>query len=230
MRLRIAEVFRSIQGEGIWAGTPSVFVRVSGCNLRCTWCDTPYASWNPEGPILTVEEISEQVRHVQDGATHLVLTGGEPMVFDAIIQLAQQLKHDGFTITIETAGTAYQDLPCDLMSISPKLANSTPGGEWKDRHDEARTNTVALTQLILNYNHQLKFVVGDDFEADLREIDLLLARLPTVEGSRILLMPEGTDVATIQRRLPYLEKTAFERGWGTSPRLHIQMFGNTRGT
>jgi 7-carboxy-7-deazaguanine synthase len=152
------------------------------------------------------------------------------MMFDAIVPLAQQLKQNGFTITIETAGTVYQDLPCDLMSISPKLANSTPDGDWKERHDKTRTDIATLSRLVHDYDHQLKFVVGDGFESDLKEIDELLASLPAIDGSRILLMPEGTDTKTIERRNPILEGIAQERGWGTSPRLHIQMFGNTRGT
>ncbi|WP_436440803.1 radical SAM protein, partial [Enterococcus faecium] len=78
--LRISEIFASVQGEGIWVGIPSVFVRVSGCNLRCVWCDTPYASWNPEGPILELEDILTQIETYK--IDHVVLTGGEPMLFD----------------------------------------------------------------------------------------------------------------------------------------------------
>ena len=130
-RLRIAEIFGSVQGEGIWVGVPSVFVRVSGCNLRCAWCDTPYASWNPEGPTLTVTEVLRRVEEYR--INHVVLTGGEPMLFDPIEDLARKLKDRNNTITIETAGTIVRDLPCDLMSISPKLANSTPNAEsgWR---------------------------------------------------------------------------------------------------
>src|SRR5687768_3452828 len=122
-KLRIAEIFESIQGEGIWLGTPSTFVRVSGCNLRCVWCDTPYASWIPEGPTMSIDELLEKVRPT---ISHVVLTGGEPMLFDPIEELARRLKERGHIITIETAGTVYRELPCDLMSISPKLTHSTP--------------------------------------------------------------------------------------------------------
>ncbi len=167
-KLRIAEIFHSIQGEGIWMGTPSVFVRVSGCNLRCVWCDTPYASWSPEGPTLTVSEIASKVASYDCG--HVVLTGGEPMVFEPIVELAQNLKDLGKAITIETAGTVYRDVPCDLMSISPKLSNSIPpDAEWHDRHDSTRLNFEVLERLVGNYNSQVKFVIANQ-ELDVPEI------------------------------------------------------------
>jgi 7-carboxy-7-deazaguanine synthase len=232
MRLRIAEVFRSVQGEGLWSGTPSVFVRVSGCNLRCVWCDTPYASWSPEGTVLTVEDTARQASAIAEGATHVVITGGEPMMFDAIVPLAELLQSEGFRITIETAGTVYQGLPCDLMSISPKLTNSLPPREsgWRERHEKTRMKTAVLSRLVLDYPYQLKFVVGDDPSQDLQEVDQLLSQLPSLDPSRVLLMPEGTDVETLRRRMQTLEPLARQRGWGTSPRLHIEMFGNVRGT
>jgi len=122
--MKISEIFYSIQGEGMLAGVPSVFVRTSGCNLRCTWCDTPYASWKPEGDDLPLDAILSDVRLRR--ATHVVVTGGEPMIQDEIVRLTERLKELGLHITIETAGTVYQPVICDLMSISPKLANSTP--------------------------------------------------------------------------------------------------------
>ena len=230
-KLRIAEIFASIQGEGIWAGTPSAFVRVSGCNLRCVWCDTPYASWNPEGPTLAMNEIVAEV--AQLGVEHVVVTGGEPMLFDAVEPLAGQLRAGGHTITIETAGTVFREVQCDLMSISPKLSNSTPGVEtgWAERHEAARTNLDALSRLILGYNCQLKFVVDpDDGLCDEQEIDALLSQLPPVKPDRILLMPEGRDSQTLARRMQALVPLAIKRGWRLSPRLHVDLFGNTRGT
>jgi 7-carboxy-7-deazaguanine synthase len=230
--LRVAEIFRSVQGEGLWAGTPSVFVRVSGCNLRCVWCDTPYASWSPEGPVMSVDEIVSRVSELRDGADHVVLTGGEPMLFDPIVPLAERLKDDGMTITVETAGTVYRDLPCDLMSVSPKLSNSTPPSEsgWRKRHEIVRASIAVLCRLIEEYSCQVKFVVGDNPERDVAEIDALLERLPLIEPSRVLLMPEGTDVKTLRQREPVLHGIVGPRDWGVSPRLHIEMFGNTRGT
>jgi 7-carboxy-7-deazaguanine synthase len=228
-KLRIAEIFHSVQGEGIYLGVPSVFVRVSGCNLRCIWCDTKYASWDPEGPVLGVSEILGRVSEF--GTNHVVITGGEPMLFDGVVELASELKQRGHTITIETAGTVYQSVACDLMSISPKLANSTPvGHEWSERHEERRSNVSVLSQLMGAYVYQLKFVVGRDIEADLSEIEALLGLLPAVRPDRVLLMPEGRDSGELKANLRLLVGAVMERGWRLAPRLHVDLFGDTRGT
>src|SRR5688572_2622448 len=123
--MRISEIFYSLQGEGELTGVPSVFIRTSGCNLRCTWCDTKYASWTPEGENLSVDDLMEKVASFP--ARHVVLTGGEPMVAPELPELAQRLREAGLHITIETAGTvAPGGIACDLASLSPKLAHSTP--------------------------------------------------------------------------------------------------------
>lgn len=223
--LRIAEIFTSIQGEGIWVGQPSTFIRVSGCNLRCVWCDTPYASWNPEGPVLSIDEIVDQVI-----CEHVVLTGGEPMLFDGSTELCQKLREKGHTITVETAGTIYRELACDLMSISPKLANSDPIGDgWEVRHRETRANRDSLTQLAEHYNCQWKFVVNPEANLDeqIKEIEEIIAPLA---ASQVLLMAEGTDANTLHHRERILVPVCIEKGWRLSPRLHVDLFGNTRAT
>lgn len=228
-KLRIAETFTSIQGEGILAGVPSVFIRVSGCNLRCSWCDTPYASWHPEGEVVGVESLVRDA--LRPGIRHVVITGGEPMLFEPVVELATGLKHGGAVITIETAGTVFRSLPCDLMSISPKLANSTPDDpHWGPIHEGARTNLEVLSALVLTYPYQLKFVVDPERSEDFAEIDRLIARLPALDSDRILLMPEGRDRATLLKRLQALVPVCSSRGWRLSPRLHIDLFGDTRGT
>lgn len=231
-RLRIAEIFSSIQGEGIWVGTPSTFVRVSGCNLRCAWCDTPYASWRPEGPVLTIGQIVEQV--AQEKIEHVVLTGGEPMLFDAIEPLAKLLREEGHTITVETAGTVFRRVECDLMSISPKLSNSTPdeaaGPGWRARHESLRKNLAPVRQLLGAYECQLKFVVNPEAGSrDLDEVRETLAVLP-VGRAPVLLMAEGTDSETLARRQRLLVEPCMREGWRLTPRLHVDLFGNTRGT
>lgn len=231
MKLRISETFESIQGEGIWAGIPSQFVRVSGCNLRCVWCDTPYASWNPEGPIRTVEDIAEQC--IASPIQHVVLTGGEPMLFEGIKLLTQILRDHEKVITIETAGTVYQDLHCDLMSISPKLANSTPSQFpiVAKKHEGMRINLESLTSLISQYPTQLKFVVNPDQGLeDIEEILNLLSQLPKISQERVILMPEGTNSSDLWRRATLLVETCMSHGWRLSPRLHIDLFGNKKGT
>jgi len=227
-RLRVAEVFTSIQGEGIWAGVPSTFVRVSGCNLRCVWCDTPYASWEPEGPVRDVAEIVGDVRLA--GVRHVVVTGGEPMLFEPTVVLTQQLKAAGHVITVETAGTVFRKLPCDLMSISPKLANSTPpeSSGWAARHEETRKDLEPLRRLIDTYDVQLKFVLTSESDAD--QVDELLARLPHVPVDRVLVMAEGVTSAVQHTRMKELAPVCLRKGWRLSPRLHIDLFGNKKGT
>lgn len=228
--LRIAEIFSSIQGEGIWTGVPSTFVRLSGCNLRCAWCDTRYASWEPSGDVSSVDEILATVRALPN--KHVVLTGGEPMIFESVELLSHSLQRQGHMITIETAGTAYKNVSCDLMSISPKLRNSTPDVQtgWAERHESTRTNLVALNQLTAQYDHQLKFVVNPETGDDLKEIDELLAQLPSHNSDRVLLMPEGVDPEVVRRRALALVPLCIERGWRLCNRLHIELFGNTPGT
>ena len=227
--LRVAELFTSIQGEGVWAGTPSTFVRVSGCNLRCKWCDSPYSSWLPEGPVRDVDEIVDDVSRA--GIEHVVITGGEPMLFDSVSVLAENLHAKGHVLTIETAGTIFRDLPCDLMSVSPKLAHSTPEGEWRSRHESTRLNLDVLRRLSERYSCQFKFVVNPDSGlGDIGEIEALVKELPSLVPANILLMAEGTDPETLARREKLLVPALLERGWRLSPRLHIHLFGNSRGT
>lgn len=228
-KLRIAEMFSSIQGEGVWAGVPSTFVRISGCNLRCQWCDTPYASWSPEGDHWSVPQIIESVN--SRGVEHVVVTGGEPMLFEAVEELVGGLKGNGHVVTIETAGTVFRKMECDLLSISPKLANSTPPGEWADRHEKIRTNLEPLAQLIAWHNFQLKFVVKiDDGSKDIDEVRQILEALPPIEKARIMLMAEGTDAASIHEAERKLVPYVIEHGWRLCPRWQIDLFGNTRGT
>jgi len=179
---------------------------------------------------MRVNEIVEQVSRAQ--ISHVVLTGGEPMLFDPIEDLAGALKDKGHTITIETAGTIYRSLPCDLMSISPKLSNSTPVDEpvWKARHESIRINATVLQALIDEYEYQLKFVVNPEEGDDLFEIEDVLDELKRVVPSKVLLMPEGTDTETLQRRSRLLVEPVMARNWRLTQRLHIDLFGNTKGT
>jgi len=229
--MRIAEIFHSIQGEGLLAGVPSIFIRTSGCNLRCHWCDTPYASWKPEGPEMSVEEILEKI--TEWNCDHVVLTGGEPMIAPDLPELATVLKKQNKHITIETAGTIFPNgIPCDLASISPKLSNSTPSPErgpaWAKKHDSTRLQPEVIAEWIRKYPVQLKFVVSS--ENDLAEIKHLLSRLPPVPLHQILLMPEGIDVKTLAARSPWLVDICKREGFRFCPRLQIELFGHTRGT
>jgi 7-carboxy-7-deazaguanine synthase len=233
----VAETFLSIQGEGKRTGVPSFFIRASGCNLRCGWCDTPYASWSPEGGAVAIAELVRLAK--ASNAPDAVLTGGEPMMFPGIEPLSRALRDAGLHITIETAGTIHRSpgaLACDLMSISPKLSNSTPvegdprdpGGAWRQRHESRRFNLPALQSLIDGYpQRQLKFVVAAP--VDLAEIDSLLAQLRGWTRDDVLLMPEGVTVPCPQD-IAWLVTECTTRGWRVCPRLHIALFGNKRGT
>jgi 7-carboxy-7-deazaguanine synthase len=226
--LKISEIFYSIQGEGTLAGVPSVFVRTSGCNLRCTWCDTPYTSWQPEGEDLSMEQIVEAVR--QHPAHHVVITGGEPMIAPQIVELTKQMRALGHHITIETAGTVYHPVMCDLMSISPKLKNSTPherdGGRWAAQHDRLRIQPEVLKKLMAHCEYQLKFVVSAP--DDLPEIRALAQTLHAGPG-RVLLMPEGIDSETLRQRGQWLVEVCKTEGFRFSPRLHVELWGARRG-
>lgn len=229
----ISEIFYSIQGEGELTGVPSVFIRTSGCNLRCSWCDTKYASWNPEGDETPLADIVGKVGSFP--ARHCVLTGGEPMAARGIAALAAALRGEGRHITIETAGTIPPNgIACDLASISPKLSNSTPAagtisGAWRERHEAARLQPEVLRQWIDAYSFQLKFVI--ETAGDVSEMEVLLAQIDRpIPPSKVLLMPQGTDPRTLRDRDETLVELCLRRGYRYCNRLQIELFGNTRGT
>ena len=221
----IAEIFHSIQGEGSLVGVPSVFVRASGCNLRCAWCDTPYTSWHPEGDDWTLARILAEVDTYP--ARHVVVTGGEPMIAREIVELTRGLRAGGRHITIETAGTVFAPVACDLMSISPKLANSTPAGEWAERHERLRIQPDVVRRLMADYDYQLKFVVTQPEDlAEVRD----LTRALDADAAKVILMPEGIDAAVLRERGVWLAETCKQEGFRFSPRLHVELWGNRRGT
>ena len=178
---------------------------------------------------MTVDAILAEVDRL--GMPHAVLTGGEPMLFDAMEDLARGCRARGLKITVETAGTIHRALACDLMSISPKLAHSTPDDPvWGPRHERERLKPDVLQRLIDDYDYQLKFVVDPEKGDDLGEIENLLARLKGVDPQRVLVMPEGVVAETLHRRARLLVEPCMARGWRLSPRMHIDLFGDKRGT
>lgn len=230
----IAEIFSSLQGEGELTGVPSVFVRASGCNLRCAWCDTPYASWAPEGRQMTVEEIFSAVT-AERGPRHVVLTGGEPMIAPGMAELAGRLRAEGYHITIETAATvAPAAIACDLASLSPKLLNSAPDATrhagWRKRHEATRWQPAVIRDwLDGGYAYQFKFVVASP--ADLEEIEGMLRAVDRpIPAAKVMLMPEGTSLETLRSRAAWLVDACKAKGYRYAHRLHIELFGNRRGT
>lgn len=228
--MQIAEIFRSIQGESTYAGLPCIFVRLTGCNLRCVWCDTPYTSWRPEGKNWTIEKILREVGKYP--ARHVVVTGGEPLLAPELGELTAALHGRGAHITIETAATIFKPVAGDLISMSPKLSNSTPwkraGGRFAALHEEGRLKPDVIGQFLKRYDCQLKFVV--ERRGDFAEIRRLLAKLEPVEPARVLIMAQATTRAALTAKAGWIVKLCLKHGYGYSPRLHIDLFGNRRGT
>jgi len=243
------EIFRSIQGEGRSAGEVRTFVRLSGCNLHCTWCDTPY-TWNwrgtkwphykdaPGAPHkfdrdaetieMSVEEVAEAVEAVEaPPAPGVVLTGGEPLIQgSALIELIARLKRadPALLIEIETNGTITPSAALaeavDLFMVSPKLAHAG------DRPALA-LRPAALAAFAALKSAWFKFVLRE--ASDLDEIAASAVRFG-IPSERIMVMPEGTDSATLRAREARLRAPAEAAGYAWSDRLHIHLYGDTRGT
>jgi len=202
--MRISEIYTSLQGEGLLAGTPSTFVRTSGCNLRCVWCDTPFTSWKPEGGDLSVGAVLEAV--VARPPRHVVVTGGEPLLVDEIPELCGLLGRAGYHVTVETAGSVppagAAGRLCDLVSISPKLASSTPPadtpGGWAERHEAARRRDDVLRSL--------------------------------VDRGRVFLMPQARTPEELAERSGWLVAECDRLGFRYAPRHHLSWYGGRRGT
>ncbi len=228
--MKISEIYKSIQGEGRLTGTDSVFVRASGCNLRCWFCDTPFTSWHPEGYDLGVDEIV--ARCEEWDCPHVVVTGGEPMLFAELIPLTEALRSSGRQITVETAGTLYLPVKCDLMSISPKLAGSGPSASeharWHHRHERSRHAPEVIRRLTGEFDYQLKFVINTPADCDL--VEDYLAEFSHVERWRVWLMPQGTEPEQLAQRTEWLLPYCEQQGLTFCPRRQIEWFGPVRGT
>jgi len=226
--MRVNEIFYSLQGEGFLAGVPSVFVRLAGCPLRCRWCDTKYA-WDKEaGAHYSIEKIVQSVQRWP--CKFVVITGGEPMINSELPQLTQKLKKSGKYITIETVGIAFmQGLACHLMSISPKLSNSTPAEpELAAIHEDSRLDIVVLGELIGNYKYQLKFVV--DSQDDLPEIQQTVEEIGNVDLEKVMLMPQARTRDELLAKSPMVADMCKRTGFAFSPRLQVMLWNNERGT
>jgi len=234
--LPINELFYSLQGEGTLAGMPSVFIRTSGCNLRCWFCDSYHTSWEPTHAWLDIETIIDRVNEYEQ-AEHVVVTGGEPLMHEQTVALLDQLSAAGYHTTVETNGTIYRDTAIDLASISPKLASSTPtpakdpngDGEWAQRHEDRRIDLDALSQLVERYDIQLKFVVTS--QDDMPEINQVIDQLRQqtavpIRDSDVLLMPEGATRDRIAETRQVTAEVAMEHGYQYTPRLHVDLWND----
>jgi 7-carboxy-7-deazaguanine synthase len=222
----VSETFTSIQGEGLLAGMPSHFIRTSGCNMRCRWCDTPYTSWEPEGERRPVQELIDEA--AGSGVRHVVVTGGEPLLQREIGVLTRRLASAGLHVTVETAGTVDPPFQCDLLSLSPKTANSDPKGSHRDRHRRIRLDRLPTARLLKRFpEHQLKFVV--EGAEDLAEIIDILQELGEVESARVLLMAQGQTATEVAERAAAVAALCLKHGFRYTPRLHLDLFGGGRG-
>ena len=228
--MKIAELFFSIQGEGRLLGVPSSFVRTTGCPLRCVWCDSDYTSWHPRGETMTVEQILSRLSEFP--TRHVVVTGGEPLLASGIADLCAALRSNGYHITIETAAVVFKPLACDLASVSPKLSNSIPhqreGGRWAKRHDRLRLRLDVIQAFLDGSDYQLKFVI--ERPEDVEEAREIVGQLRGVEPDKVLLMPQGVHADELARRGAWLVEVCKRHGFRYCPRLHIELFGNRRGT
>jgi 7-carboxy-7-deazaguanine synthase len=223
----INEIFYTLQGEGFLAGVPSVFVRLAGCPLRCRWCDTKYAWDQRAGKEYTIGEIIHAVQEWP--CKFVVITGGEPMINSDLPQLVKTLKNAGKHITIETAGIAYiPEMPCDLMSISPKLSNSNPD-EAKDStaHEDSRLDIAVLQELIINYEYQLKFIV--DSQDDLPEIQQTIEKIGSVNPEKVMLMPQAATRDELLAKSPMVAEMCRQIGYTFSQRLQVLIWNNQKG-
>jgi len=222
--LRVNETFASMQGEGTFIGTPSFFIRLDGCPLRCAWCDTPYALEGDRGVETPVERLADAAA----GLHHVVITGGEPLAQDigALVDLLAPWHH----VTVETSGTIFADLPCvSLFSISPKVGSSGYA---------PRPVTLARYCATAAGRMQLKFVIAD--ERDMREALVCVEGLNSVLPPKtpIVLQPESGSAGHGERYLETLrqmsESVIAEPRWRAFavqvlPQLHYLLWGGVPG-
>ena len=214
--LEVCEVFHSIQGEGVRAGLPTLFVRLARCNLRCTWCDTKY-SWE-KGEVKSVDEIANQIIGHSPHLKNVDITGGEPMLWRrALDSLFPALRE--FEIEIETNGTiaplAYDHV---TYNVSPKLSN---GGD-----PLALRIRMKVLKEYAGLASYFKFVIAKN--EDVEEALPLIGELG-VPADRVLLMPEAETREAYRARAPAVAEMAKAHGFRFSPRLHIDLWDGRRG-
>ena len=242
--LPINEIYTCLQGEGKLTGVPHILIRVSGCRLRCqfanSFCDTPYSSWGPEKGKYGYEDVHDfymKHKHIK----HTMITGGGPTLHrDMLVELCKIGKFHNQYITIETEGSESVGTQADLISLSPKLSNSTPRpGTWmpylnrevtekdKEKHEKWRKNYEAMMNLIdLHPDYQVKPVISN--KEDLKEVKEL-QKILDIPNDKVYLMPEGLEPKQLKERRRWLMDLCVREGYNFTDRLHIIAYGDIRG-
>lgn len=227
----ICEIYPCIQGEGSRAGVPSILIRTLGCNLRCQWCDTPYTSWELEKGSFLLSDLST-ILDANAQIEEVILTGGEPTICPDLETIINTCTEKGKKITLETNGTRlipeHLMRKIDLVSLSPKLSNSTPENlKIAHRHDNDRIHFGILRQWISKAaNYQLKFVVKS--LQDMEEIRTIITHLSPSKRN-IYLMPEGRTETELEKKRQWLADLCIREGLCYGERLHIVIYGDKRG-
>lgn len=263
--LPVIEMFCSIQGEGKYAGIPSFFIRVSGCNLRCCFkdsiCDTAYSSFNPEKSNYTdndqIVESFNKLKKQYSNVKHLVITGGEPMLYKKDLEyVLSKIYNPDIIVTIETNGTLPPLNPLnnqfrvDLYSISPKLSTSVAKDnkiltdEQIQHHNELRINYTNLFKYITQTReYQFKFVYsGPECEQEILDLYKKLSEFINKGDScefeywirnhpmkNTMLMPEGINDEQLTKNRQDCVQVCIKNGWKYTDRLHIIIWGTKRG-
>jgi 7-carboxy-7-deazaguanine synthase len=234
--LLLSEEFLTVQGEGRFTGAPSYFIRTSGCNLRCWWCDTPYTSHSPEGNLTSLDPLIE--RTLASGARHVVITGGEPMLFpEQVAYLIDRLRAHGVISTVETNGTIYDErVRPDLWSVSPKLPSAEPTqaqfpasalATHRRNHTEAAIPRLVEEAMKPTYAMvQFKFVVVTP--ADVEEV-LNFRQRHGIPDSLVWLMPEGRTREEVIEKSPWVVEECKRHGFNFCMRVHTLIWGAKRG-
>ncbi len=227
MNIKVCEMFQSIQGEGILQGIPSVLIRLVGCNLSCDWCDTKDVLYKGNYFTLNEQELLERLS--QYNSKYIIITGGEPTLFEQLGQLISVLQNRGYHITVETNGTINTKIDCDLLSISPKLSNSIPKSikskEQREDYNQKRINIKAIRSYIRNNNYQIKFVVRD-MQEDFDEIKELLDELGEYDKERILIMPQAASIEQLNKVQAEIVRLCILNNMRYANRLQLQIWRN----
>jgi len=226
--MKISEIFSSIQGEGIHAGKPSVFLRTALCNLKCVWCDTKYTwdwdnyDYSKEVHEIPIEKVIEKIKEFEP--KHIVITGGEPLIQQNDIALLLSKLGDDYFVEVETDCTIIPDSVMlehvNHWNVSPKTSNS-------ENSREAREIPQCYDFFVKLENSVFKFVI--EKESDLVEIDVLITKY-SIPKNKILLMPQASTKDELNLKKEEIEKIAMANGLLFSSRLQVERWGNQRGT